>query len=97
MSEPIKAGDLVMVVRGHACVLAVIGGIPFAAPAILQSEHCGLWKCRRCAARDIPGGKPYVSMPIQDAKTVDIPVSWLLKIHPPALDETTDTPEEITA
>lgn len=48
MSEPIKVGDLVMVVRGHSCAMELIGGVPFKVEDIAQVSG---WACNRCNAK----------------------------------------------
>ena len=90
----IKVGDMVMVVRGHECVVATVGGIPYTVRAILNQVGGG-WRCGICGTRDIApnetlGAQFYTAMH-------GIPLSWLLKIDPPADDETTEQPEEISA
>ena len=43
MSEPIKVGDLVVVVRGHSCDL----GLTFTVTDI-HSTWEGMWSCSKC-------------------------------------------------
>lgn len=81
--RPIQAGDLVIVVRGHICLLNKFGGVPFRVSRII-SQFGGGWLCPVCWQGDIA----------QDAKLgaqleglhVDphsgIPCGWLRRIPP---------------
>ena len=94
MGNRVKAGDLVMVVRGHECVVAKVGGIPYTVRAIVNQTGGG-WRCGICGTRDVApnetlGAQFYTAMH-------GIPLSWLLKIDPPADGETTEQPKELSA
>lgn len=88
MSE-IRAGDLVMVVRGHACMLAHAAGIPFVVDAI---GHDGLanWRCSRCGAEKLGTFPRYVRF-----RGAHVPLEYLLRIDPPATIESIPIDEEL--
>lgn len=97
MKEGIKKGDLVMVVRGHPCTTAAFGGIPFTCGEILQRES-EMWGCRLCRARNISAGSVFVMAPdILKTDGARIPLSWLLKINPPAVEDSASTSFELLA
>jgi hypothetical protein len=80
----IKAGDLVMVVRvTHEHAMSAMG-IPF-----VVSELSSGCICRECWA---PLLEPTAMRSSGDA----VPVSWLIKIDPPALPESTERKKELT-
>lgn len=94
----IQKGDLVMVVRWtHKCKPGkgegmpkphgIRIGTPFVVEFVYDSATCPACKRQFSPAAAIT----------RHGKTYGLPFSWLLKIDPPALDETTHTPEEITA
>lgn len=93
MSEPIKEGDLVMVVRGHQCLFNRMAGKPFRA-VLTTGRSCG---CSVCA----PSAKIYTAGPAVvwpgELSTAFIPVEYLKRIPP--LSELGDVKqdEEITA
>ena len=83
--ETIRVGDLVMVVHVHCPHYTQ--GLPFIVGFIGRAHGI----CHGC--RVSLGAHTY-------AATADgrytTPVSWLKKIHPPALDQSTERKEEIT-
>ena len=83
MSEPIKAGDLVMAVRGHSCVISKIGGIPFTVARIVRQVDGGWW-CPICGERDIGKEQLYGAnlRPLHTDDHSAIPLGWLKKIPP---------------
>ena len=83
MSEQIKIGDLVMVVRGHACLLARFGGVPFTVTAIHQAVNGG-WYCPKCRTHYAGGDEPGAQPDFYKKGPAGIPLSWLKKIDPPA-------------
>ena len=80
MTEPIKVGDLVMVVRGHACIVARIGGIPFTVLAFMPQIGGG-WHCSVCNERDIAQSDLIGARLLRHADH-GIPLSWLKRIPP---------------
>jgi hypothetical protein len=99
MSEQIKAGDLVIVVRGRSCCgtgTKYIGRIK----AVLKVGPVGYarfgvpWKCRNCQKEFDPA----TLIAVTNAKTGrGFMVDRLKKIDPPPIEQTTDTPEELCA
>ena len=86
-AEPIKVGDLVMVVRPTACGHSTVDGAVFVVTSV------GLWKVR-CTACLAILPQQTVALGLRD---MGIPVRRLIKIDPPALPESTPTKEELTA
>ena len=82
MSEPIKVGDLVMVVRGHKCLLEKWGGVPFTVSALV-SPRGGGWKCLHCGKYNAGPDEVGAAGLIDDLSSA-VPISFLLKIDPPA-------------
>ena len=100
-SARIKVGDLVMMVRGHGCGLRLRGGVPFVVTGFV-APFGGGWTCSVCEQRNAGpnenaalGLKPLRKAP--KGEYAAIPVSWLIKIDPPALSETTNESQEIVA
>ncbi len=81
MSGEIKAGDLVMMVRGHSCMLKVMGGVPYVV-AELVTPMGGGWYCPVCKKSSAGPNEPSAI----DTKRHGAPLSWLKKIDPPADD-----------
>ena len=82
MTERIKVGDLVMVVRGHTCTINAVGGLPFTVEAIFGSIGAW-WQCSRCKSRSVAPPSRYVHR-----WGACIPLPWLKRIPPLAvLDE----------
>jgi hypothetical protein len=98
MSEPIKVGDLVMIVRGHDCLLRKRGFEPFVVLALIP-QRAGGWKCGQCGERDLGKNDAYGARAGWNKVSDDssVPVSWLKRIPP--LEELDDVKrdEEITA
>lgn len=92
MSERIEVGDLVMVVRGHSCLVAKIAGIPWIVAGFLSPSGGG-WTCSICHMKSACG--PEIAA--TNSGTWRIPVSYLKKIDPPALPESIEHKEEIPA
>jgi hypothetical protein len=95
MSDQIKVGDLVMVVRGHECTIAVFVGIPYTVQA-LHAQRNGGWRCPHCKETDIAPNE-FTGAQLLPDRLHAIPLSWLKKIDPPALPEDVTRDEEITA
>ena len=104
MSEPIKVGDLVMVVRGHSCAIELIGGVPFTVESI-EPQIGGSW-CNRCGERNIAPeslygatGVPKPRVKVMKAKFPKgaMPLEWLKKIPPIGELDDVKRDEEITA
>lgn len=92
--ESINTGDLVAVVRGHACVLQEIGGIPFRVYQMRHNEG-GQYKCNICHAWET-----HTETCVGMGPNL-IPVSFLKKF-PPLADPEAElrdmrAPEEIAA
>lgn len=87
----IKAGDLVMVVRGHSCSLQLVAGVPFMVRRVDPASIS--MRCPQCGHRWPP--EQNVEYPGFNGGAV--PVSWLIKIDPPALTESVTEHEEIHA
>ncbi len=86
----IKAGDLVMVVRGVVCcgTSTKMNGVPF---VVAKVETRGPYCCKKC-------GHEYAQ--VTSAYSVDgcnVDVRRLIRIDPPALPESVDTEQEVTA
>lgn len=91
----IKAGDWVMVVRGHGCVVHEIGGIPFTVSAVSNSGAHN-FRCARCGKDPVHGPSDFAEVPY-GLGPWRIPVSWLKKLDPDAERETLETRKEVTA
>jgi hypothetical protein len=88
MSEPIKVGDLVMVIRWpheHSAPCARVGmvGIVSVIDGQTHCHICGKVFNERSATLGPMSGL--------------IPISWMVKIDPPAEPERVETREELTA
>lgn len=93
MSEPIKAGDLAIVVRD--CCGASLGAVlkiaavhRMAMPQWLKCAHCGRQFSNIDYAEGTTTRNGYPKFP---------PTFWLKKIDPPAVPETVEHEEEIRA
>jgi hypothetical protein len=94
VSEPIKVGDLVVLVRGHECALAEAGGVPFVFNATYRyttSVHCA-----RCKADPLFGPGDYPRLPKSLGGWV-VPMTWLKRIPPLDELEREQEKKEITA
>ena len=96
MSEPIKVGDLVMVVRGHECLIKCAGGHIFTVTKIV-AQIGGGWFCEACIHGGIAPNEKYGAAGFNTNDPGIIPLGFLRKIDPPVLDETTDETEKLTA
>ena len=90
----IKVGDMVFIVRGHACALERCGGIPYTVLDIIPQTGGG-WACPRCGEYNIAPSEMWAAKLVEGVS--GIPLGWLLKIDPPADSETTEQPKEISA
>lgn len=96
MDKPISVGDLVMVVRGHECVLRLKGGIPWRVLGF-SAQRNGGWHCPKCFEGDIaPEAAIAARLEFHD-KGNGIPLSWLKRIPPLDELETVRTEDEVTA
>jgi hypothetical protein len=84
----IKAGDLVMLVRGHECLMARAGGIPFIVTKVAQSLPGG-FTCAACGQKGAQAG-----LYADGYESRHIPLQWLKRIDPPAIPETTEREQE---
>ena len=91
-NKSISVGDLVMVV--HSCGAPVYIGMPF---IVAHIKHKQCQSCMYCKS-DHSGLFAY---PAKDFRRTNgtfgdrIPMSWLLRIDPPALSEAVPTGEEL--
>lgn len=90
--KPISVGDLVMVVRGHACVVQYLGGIPWTVDEIVTQKGGG-WQCGKCGGRNI---YPHGLLAAQNDHFT-IPLDFLKRIPPLSELEGEKRDEEITA
>ena len=83
MSGPIKEGDLVIAVRGHECLLARFGGVPFVVGAIVPQSGGG-WHCSACGESDIAPEELWAAnvTGLHRSKSSGIPLGWLKRIPP---------------
>lgn len=97
MAEPIKVGDLVMVVRGHSCVLEHKGGIPFTVTGIKPAIGGG-FRCRMCGTRNIASHE-YIAaeLSFHNHRDCGVPITWLKRIPPLGELDDVKQDEEITA
>lgn len=98
--KPIQPGDLVMMVRGHSCLLKAWAGIPFVVAEIVQPRGGG-WTCGRCNARGVAGDEPAATGfkprgKVPEGDTPGVPLSWLVRIDPPTQSESVERAEEMT-
>ena len=103
MEKGIKAGDLVMVVRPVRCgCKSEQLGVVFRATEIIPAQkYAGRkWKCPTCPSHGIyqstATGYFVAGCPVGNSSP-GVARGRLLKIGPPADDETTEQPEEISA
>ena len=82
-------GDLVMVVRGHPCILESAAGIPF---VVTEFDFGSGWYCSRCHYHG-----PDKSVVKGFWGVSDIPVSYLKRIDPLAEPESITRSEKISA
>ena len=95
MSEQIKVGDLVQIVRGHKCGVERVGGMIYTVLDFSFPRNGG-WYCPICKMRSAGGDEPQ-AMGLYGKYSRGVPVSWLKKINPPATEETRETDREVTA
>ena len=93
--RPIQKGDLVMIVRGHSCVLNKLGGIPFVVTGFMNPRGGG-WRCSRCLTMSAGPNELGVTGDI-GLRGGAAPVSWLLRIDPSNLSEDIPEKEELHA
>ena len=85
MSEPIRVGDLVVVVRSeHECTTRIYGGAVFTVTGF-EPQTGGGWTCGRCGAVNLLPNILEVALGLHK---YGVPVPWLRRIPPLAeLDE----------
>ena len=94
MSAPIKAGDLVMVVRSHcAAQEAGIGGRIYVAEGYGDSTPIACWHCHG----DYGEGMPQIAMTSSKGTKCFHPAAWLKRIEPLSTPEHVENREELTA
>lgn len=86
MSEPIKIGDLVMLVRGHKCALDFKGGVPWQVTDIRMDEGFGM-RCQICGQTGIGknalrAGGMGTPAGVKGHPDGGMPLSWLKRIPP---------------
>ena len=94
--KPISVGDLVMVVRGHECVVNLKGGIPYRVKGFSMQKNGG-WMCGECGSKDLAVNDLVAAILWQVIPGNGIPLSWLKRIDPDALTDDVQTKEELTA
>jgi hypothetical protein len=96
MDKPISVGDLVMVVRGHECVVAKVGGVPYTVEAIVPQMFGG-WYCPVCDTENHGTSEAYGAKlsPLHTGPGSGIPLGWLKRIPPQPELEGADSWEEI--
>ena len=80
MDRPIQVGDLVMMVRGHACLLQAIGGMPFTVARIVP-PYDGGWHCGKCGMSYAGPNAPAAFALINNSPQY-CPIPWLKRIDP---------------
>lgn len=87
-----------MVVRGHECVMAKIGGVPYRVNFLLPQIHGG-WFCPVCGRENIaPSELTAANLSgLHTSNDAGIPLGWLKRIPPPAELDDVKHDEEITA
>lgn len=78
--DNIKVGDLVMVVRGHECVLTAIGGRVYVVLDMVGQTGGG-WYCPKCQTRDLAQDELLAAKLFAEIDG-GIPTGWLKKIPP---------------
>ena len=79
MVNDIKPGDLVALVRGHACVLGEVGGIPFEVESVYRTlAPWARFVCNICGHRENAVATRYVV----DPRGNTLPLSWLTRFAP---------------
>jgi hypothetical protein len=96
MSEPIKVGDLVMIVRGHECAVRLKGGIPYTVTAIVPQVGGG-WYCNACNTKDHAPHDLFGAALWHTGHGNGMPLSWLKRIPPLSELDDVKNDEEITA
>lgn len=89
--RPIEVGDLVVVVRGHECVVSALGGIPFVVDAVRAADE--RFTCSRCGADPAADAQPYAKF--RGIMFCGVPIAWLKRIPPLAELETTHETDSI--
>ena len=92
MSERIEIGDLVMIVRGHECVMRLYQGAIFTVTGFVHPIHGG-WHCDFCNKDDAAGNE----LAATGLHKGNVPLSWLKKIPPLTEPETVERKEELPA
>lgn len=93
MSDRIEPGDVVMVVRGHDCVLTAVAGIPFTVDAVMPADYT--FSCSRCGSDHVADAQPYAFLD-RSRLFCGVPLAWLKKFPPlsdrESLDEIMSAP-----
>lgn len=94
MNEPIKEGDLVVLVRGHSCALNEAGGVPF----VFGKTHTYSTapRCARCKESALFGAGTHPRLP-QSLGGWVTPIEWLKRIPPPEELEGEKRSDEVEA
>lgn len=88
--KPIAPGDLVAVVRGHACDI----GLVYRVRGVYNLT--GMWICWTCKARsNADHGKPWATWD-KSGRGAGAPLSWLQKIEPKSV-KARETKKEVMA
>lgn len=91
MSSTTKVGDLVMVVR-TCCAKTAQRSIGKAGVVTEILPSLIGWLCEECGARGSDARPVFANEPYSCA-----PISWLIKIDPPALPESIERDEQVPA
>lgn len=89
--ETIRVGDLVMVIRPRICGCHETVGRSFTVASVSESLIGG--SCFACNKLTFPPGSMVAGNAVNNTFTQ---LSRLLKINPPAVDETVETSDEVT-
>lgn len=81
-----------MVVRGHDCVVKRVAGIPFRVTGFVAPQEGG-WFCNDCCTESAGPNE----MAATGLWGGHMPISWLIRIDPPALTESITEREGIAA
>ena len=95
MSERIKVGDLVMVIR-TCCAEINNRTHPIGIPVSVKELYTAKVRCPYCGFYDETCAMARFNEKLSSG-CVKSPVAWLKKINPPALDESVETKREVTA
>lgn len=88
--KPISVGDLVMVVRGHRCVVQRHAGVPTTVQAVHGASKS--FTCFYCGCTNIENPQTWVEV---DSGLTNCPTSYLIKFSPPSDEMKRETEREL--